>query len=114
MSTCTWAMVSDVVVAHVRHARQDEALTSPTCVMSADATSAGRDDSGRQRPRVAPSADRGVSVVQRHSAVTSTFATSERCNVSGPQRQIGAMSASRNVRARNVSVALRQSAETSA
>ena len=70
--------LSDVAVAHFRHARQ-------AYVASLDATSAGRDDSGRQRPRVAPSADRNVNVVQRQGPLRQR-----------PQRQRAATSAGRD------------------
>ena len=68
-----------------------------TYVAPADATSAScdvrsRDDSGRERPRVAPSADRNVSGPRRMSGVTSASLNVERrnvewCAVSEPQRQ---------------------------
>ena len=53
----TWAVVSDFAVVHARPS------TTSVCVSPADATSAScdvrsRDDSGRPRPRIAPSADR--------------------------------------------------------
>ena len=91
----------------------------------ADATSAGRDDSERQHPRVALSADRNVSVAQCQGAVTSTADTSEGRNVSGPQRESDAPSGRRYVSgpqrqgaatsaSRNVSGPQRESGATSA
>ena len=118
VSTNAHSRVGGYVGVGVHPARPDEALTSPTYVAPADATSAGRDNSGRQRPRAAPSADRNVSVVTPTAAtsegrkvsgphvsgVTSASRTSERRYVSGQQRQSGVTSASRSVRALRQSV----------
>ena len=104
------------------HARR--AFVAPADATSASCDARGRDDSGRQRPRVAPSADRNVRGPRRLRGVTSASRNVERRyvsewrDVSELQCQSGAPSASRNVKraksARNVGAALRQSAETSA
>ena len=91
----------------------------PADATSADATSApcdvrSRDENGRQRPRVAPSADRNVHGPRRLRGVTSASRNverhyvSERCDVSVPQRQ------ARNVKRAKSSAQRRRGATSSA
>ena len=68
------------------HARR--AFVAPADATSASCDVRSRDDSGRQRPRIAPSADRDDCVAWRQLTATSSAATSAS----------GATSASRNVR----------------
>ena len=105
------------------HARR--AFVAPADATSASCDVRRRDDSGRQRPRVAPSADRNVHEPRRLRSVTSTSRNVERLYVSerrdvsetqrraplrqravrshraatsrGPRRLRGVTSASRNV-----------------
>ena len=107
------------------HARR--AFVAPADATSASCDVRSRDDSGRQRPRVAPSADRNVHgprrdvsepqrraplrqrAARRQRAATSSAATSasgaksSSSNVRGPRRLRGVTSASRNVERRYVS-----------
>ena len=96
------------------HARR--AFVAPAGATLASCDVRSRDDSGRQRPRVAPSADRNVHGPRRLRSVTSASRNVERLYVSErrdvsepqrlaplyyvsePQRQRGAPSASRNVK----------------
>ena len=67
------------------HARR--AFVAPADATSASCDVRSRDDSGRQRPRVAPSADRNVHGLRQRAAQRQRAATSEWYVISEPQRQ---------------------------
>ena len=99
------------------HARRAFVAPADATLASCDVRS--RDDSGRQRPRVAPSADRNVHGPRRLRGVTSTSRNverryvSERRDVSEPQRQRTATTAWRDISEPQRRAPLRQRAARS-
>ena len=91
--TCTRASAGmwDVAVVQVRPARQDEALTSPTCGVS------GRNVSRPRRHRATAPEGTIVSGPQCHRLVTSGGRYVNSRNVRGPQSQRAATTAWRDV-----------------
>ena len=90
------------------HARR--AFVAPADATSASCDVRSRDDSGRQRPRVAPSADRNVHGPRRLRGVTSASRNVERREGSEPQRQRTATTAWREVSEPQRQAPLRQRA----